>query len=100
MAQSKRRYTTVDGTKDYIVTASFADVSSEHWFEVQVDVIDEGSGARLRLPAELATYRVGEIEHRFRDIVRLDFGGDPEAAVDHILATLFRRIYTFIERGH
>ena len=48
----------------------------------------------------LATYRIGEVEHSFQQIVQLDWGGDQEAATDHFLSTIYRRTYAYIERGH
>ncbi len=35
-----------------------------------------------------------------RDWVARDWDGDREAAVDHHLGTIYRRVYDFIERGH
>jgi hypothetical protein len=102
MALTKRRYTSVDRTTDYIVSASWDDagLAKTHWFESQVVVVNEATKEKVKLPPFLATYRMGEVEHAFREYVRIDFAGDTEAAVDHILSTLYRRVYQYLERGH
>lgn len=102
MAQVKRRYTTRDGKNDWIVTVSYDErgLSTAHWFEAKVAAVNEQTGAQYPFAPEIATYRIGEIEHTFREFVALDFGGDREAAIDHLLSTIYRRVYSFIERGH
>jgi hypothetical protein len=102
MALVKRRYTTVDGKTDWIVTVSYEErgLSTAHWFESKVSAVNERTGEKYPFPPEIATYRVGEIEHSFRQYVALDFGGDREAAITHLLSTIYRRVYSFIERGH
>jgi hypothetical protein len=102
MTQVRRRYTTVAGGTDYLVTTRYDEskFESAHWFEAKVDAVNEATGEPVKFPKELATYRVGEVEHTFRQYVDLDFAGDYEAAVRHILDTLYRRVYSFIERGH
>jgi hypothetical protein len=102
MTQVRRRYTTVRDGKDFLVTISWEESAfqSAHWFEAQVAVQQEPDGTPLKLPRELATYRVGETERPYRELVRLDFGGDREAALGHLLGTICRRVYAFIERGH
>ena len=71
-----------------------------HWFEAQVSAVNEATGAPFLFPKELATYRVGETEHPFRDYIRMDWAGDTEAAIGHLLETIYRRVYAYIERGH
>ncbi len=102
MAQVKRRYTTVDGKNDWIVTVSYDErgLTTAHWFEARVAAIHERTGEKFPLAPEIATYRIGEIEHSFRQFVALDFGGDREAAIQHLLDTIYRRVYSYIERGH
>ncbi len=102
MARENRRYTTVDGSKDWIVSVEWdpSAVDSTHWFEARVLVTDEVSGQALALPKELAVYRIGEIEHPLREIVAIDWDGDREGALSHMRSTIYRRIYAFIERGH
>lgn len=102
MARLKRRYTTVSGTDDWIVSVSYDEgaLARAHWFEAQVSATNEATGASCKLPKELATYRVGETEHPFREYVRMDWAGDTEAAIAHLTNTIYRRVYAFIERGH
>lgn len=102
MARVRRRYTTVDGTNDWIVSVSYDEnaLKKAHWFEAQVSATNEATGEAFPFPKELATYRAGEVEHPFRDIVRIDFAGDTDAAVGHLLSTIYRRTYSYIERGH
>lgn len=102
MARFRRRYTTVKGNDDWIVSVSYDDqaLARVHWFEAQVSATHEATGKTFAFPKELATYRVGETEHPFRDYVRMDWGGDTEAATAHLLDTIYRRVYAFIERGH
>lgn len=102
MAETRRRYTTNDGKSDWIVTVGYDDrkLDSAHWFEAKVQVKNERNGDELALPPEIRTYRIGEVEHTFRQYVALDFGGDTEAAIRHFLDTIYRRIYSYIERGH
>ena len=102
MAQVRRRYTTVDGSLDWIVTVAWDESALEkrHWFEAKLSAVAEASGELLKLPPELATYRIGETEHPFRDYVRIDWDGDREAAIGHHIDTVYRRVYAFIERGH
>jgi len=102
MVRERRRYTTVDGNRDWVVTVEWDDtaVDHAHWFESRISVRDEKSGETMVLPRELSTYRIGEIEHSVRDIIRLDWDGDRDAALSHFRHTIFRRIYSFIERGH
>lgn len=102
MAQARRRYTSVDGSRDWIVTVAWDESALEksHWFEAHVAVVGEASGESLKLPPEMATYRIGEIEHSFREYVRIDWDGDQEAAIRHYLNTIYRRVYAFIEHGH
>ena len=102
MARVKRRYTTVEGDQDWIVAVSYDDhaLGRAHWFEAQVSAVNERTGSALALPKELATYRIGETEHPFRDYVRMDWGGDTEAALGHLVNTIYRRVYAYIERGH
>jgi hypothetical protein len=54
----------------------------------------------MKLPPFIETYRIGEPERPFREIVKTDFDGDQEAALSHQFDTIFRRIYQYIERGH
>lgn len=102
MTQVKRRYTTVDGKNDWIVSASYDEAGFDraHWFEVPISAENERTGEKMKFPPELRTYRIGEIEHTFKQYVDIDFGGDLSAAVQHHLDTIFRRVYSFIERGH
>ncbi len=102
MAVAKRRYTTVDGRNDWIVTATYDEpgLDRAHWFEVAITAENERTGEKAKFPPELKTYKIGEIEHSFREYVALDFGGDKAAAISHHLDTIFRRVYAFIERGH
>lgn len=102
MAEVKRRYTTADGKQDWIVTVGYDErtLDTAHWFETRVSARNERTGEEYRFPPEIKTYRVGEIEHSFREIVTLDWGGDREAAIGHLLNTIYRRVYSFIERGH
>ncbi len=102
MIQVRRRYTTVQDGKDYLVTLSYSEESLEtrHWFETQVSVQEEISGTPVKLPRELATYRVGETERPYRELIQIDFDGDREAALSHLLGTICRRVYAYIERGH
>ena len=102
MTQVKRRYTTVDKRNDWIVTSAYDEGSLDkaHWFEVKVSAENERTGEKYKLPPEISTYRIGEVEHDFRQYVALDFGGDREAAIGHLLDTLYRRVYAYLERGH
>ena len=102
MARVKRRYTSVSGNEDFIVSVSYDDhaLIRAHWFEAQVGALYESTGKPFALPKELSTYRIGETEHPFRDYVRMDWGGDTEAAIGHLLSTIYRRVYAYIERGH
>jgi hypothetical protein len=102
MARVKRRYTSVSGDEDWIVSVSYDDhsLARAHWFEAQVGAVNEATGTAFAFPKELATYRIGETEHPFRDYVQMDWGGDTEAAVGHLVNTIYRRVYAFIERGH
>ncbi len=102
MTVNKRRYTTVDGKQDWIVSATYDEggLDRAHWFEAQMAAENERTGEKLKFPPELRTYRIGEIEHSFRQYVDLDWGGDRAAAVQHHLDTIFRRVYSFVERGH
>jgi hypothetical protein len=102
MAEVKRRYTTADGKNDWIVTVAYDEsaINTSHWFEAKVAARNERTGEEYKLPPEIRTYRIGEVEHTFRQYIALDFGGDTEAALRHIMDTIYRRIYSFIERGH
>lgn len=101
MAEVKRRYTTTDGA-DWVVTVSWDErkFDKAHWFEAQVGAVEEGTGRRYPFPPEIRTFRIGEAEHPFRYWCDRDFGGDREACVDHLLGTICRRVYDYIERGH
>jgi hypothetical protein len=101
MAQAKRRYTTVDGKTDWIVTVAYDErkLDTDHWFEAKVSAKNERSGDEYPFPPEIKTYRIGEVEHSFREYVALDWGGDKETAIRHLLETIYRRIYSYIERG-
>ncbi|MBC8143752.1 MAG: hypothetical protein H7Y38_20165 [Armatimonadetes bacterium] len=98
----RRRYTTVDGKTDWIVSATYdeAKLDTRHWFEAKIAAVNEKSGKEYPFPPEIALYRIGEIEHAFRDYVRIDFAGDREAALSHFMNTIYRRVYAYIERGH
>ena len=102
MARVRRRYTTVNGNDDWIVSVAYDDqaLTRAHWFEAQITAVNEATGKNFSFPKELATYRIGETEHPFRDYIRMDFGGDTEAALAHLLDTIYRRVYAYIERGH
>ncbi|GAB4468638.1 MAG: hypothetical protein OHK0029_41130 [Armatimonadaceae bacterium] len=102
MTQVRRRYTTVDGSNDWIVTVAYDErrLDSAHWFETKVSAANERTGEAYPFPPEIATYRIGEVEHTFREYVRIDWNGDQEAAIAHLLNTIYRRVYSFIERGH
>lgn len=102
MGLERRRYTTVDRAADWIVGVAWDDSSIEttHWFEAQVAVRNEATGTVMDLPAEIARYRIGEIEHSLREIIAIDWNGDSEAALAHMRETIFRRVHSFIERGH
>jgi hypothetical protein len=101
MAQVKRRYTTIEGP-DWIVSATWDERALEkaHWFEVQIEAVEEKTGRKYPFPREIRTYRIGETEHPFRDYVNIDWDGDREAAINHLLGTIYRRVYDYIERGH
>lgn len=102
MTQVRRRYTTIRTGEDILVTVSWNEdaLSTAHWFEAKVAAMAEKTGAAVKLPRELATYRVGETERPYREYIRIDFGGDREAALQHLLGTITRRVYSFLERGH
>ena len=102
MAEIRRRYTTVDGKTDWIVTVAYDErrLDTAHWFEATVSAKNERTGETFPFPPEIRMYRVGEVENAFREYVRMDFGGDREAALRHIQETIYRRVYSFIERGH
>ena len=102
MTETKRRYTSVDGKEDYVVGVSYNEalLDTAQWFEAGVTAQNERTGDKIKLPPEMARYRIGEIEHTFKQFVALDFGGDREAALSHHLDTIFRRIYFYLERGH
>lgn len=102
LTQIKRRYTTVDKATDYIISVGWEarTLDKAKWFESHVTVVNEKNGQTLKLPGELSTYRIGEIEHTFREYVALDWGGDKEAAINHFADTIYRRIHQYIERGH
>lgn len=101
MAATKRRYTTVDGKDDWIVSVSYEDkaLNASHWFEASVSAKNEKTGAQFAFPRELATYRIGEVERPFRQLIALDWNGDTEAALRHHLDTIYRRVYSCIEYG-
>jgi hypothetical protein len=101
MAQAKRRYTTVDGA-DWIVTVTWDEnkLDKAHWFEAQVEAVEEKTGRKYPFPREIRTYRIGESEHPLRYWVDRDWDGDREAAISHLLGTICRRVYDYIERGH
>ena len=102
MTTVRRRYTTVDGKGDWIVAAAYDEtrLDTTQWFEAAITATNEKSNKKYPFPPEIATYRIGEIEHRFREFVALDYNGDQEAAINHLMDTIFRRVYAFIERGH
>lgn len=102
MAHVKRRYTTMDGQADWIVSVTWDEraLDKAHWFEAQVEAADEKTGKKYKFPPEIRTYRIGEIEHSFREYVAVDWDGDREAAINHFLGTIYRRVYSYIERGH
>ena len=102
MNVTRRRYTTVDSSTTYIVAVAQdpTALARKHWFEAKITVLDEKSGKHLPLPPFIETYRIGEPERPFRDVIRTDFDGDQEAALSHQFDTIFRRVYQFIERGH
>ncbi len=100
MAQAKKRYTSTDGV-DYIVTVSWDErkLDKAQWFEANVEATQEGTTFSYPFPPEIRTYRIGEIEHTFREYVNIDWEGDREAAINHFLATIYRRVYDYLERG-
>lgn len=100
MAQTRRRYIASDGT-NYIVTVSWDErrLDKAHWFEARVEATDPDSGFKYPFPREIATFRIGETEHPFRDYVKIDWNGDREAAINHFLGTIYRRVYDYLERG-
>lgn len=102
MAQTRRRYTTVSDKKDWIVTVSWDEraLDRAHWFEAKVEAVAEQGGEKFKFPREISTFRLGEIEHSFREYAVLDWEGDREAAINHFLDTIYRRVYSYIERGH
>jgi hypothetical protein len=77
MAQVRRRYTTVDGKVDWIVTLSYDEsaLNRAHWFEAKIAARNEATGASFAFPKEIAAMR-------------------------HVSDTIFRRVYSYIERGH
>ena len=102
MTQVRRRYTTVETGEDILVTVSWNEdsLATSHWFEAKVVAEREKGGEPIKLPRELATYRVGETERPYRDLIKIDFDGDREAAFQHLLGTITRRVYSYLERGH
>jgi hypothetical protein len=92
----------VDRSADWIVTVAWdpGTLDRAHWFEAHIDAVNERTGRAYAFPPEIATYRIGEAEHPFRRYVALDWGGDRDAAIDHLLETIFRRVYAYLERGH
>lgn len=101
MTEVKRRYTTLEGD-DYIVTAAYDErkLDKAHWFEAKIDAYNERTGDDFHFPREIATYRIGEAERPFRDWCARDWDGDREACINHLMGTIFRRVYDYIERGH
>ena len=102
MNVTRRRYTKVDASTTYIVAVAQdpTALARKHWFEAQITVTDERTGKALDLPAFIQTYRIGEPERPFRDVIKTDFDGDQEVALSHQFDTIFRRVYQYIERGH
>jgi hypothetical protein len=102
MVRERRRYTTVAGDRDWIVSIAWDDSALDkvHWFEANVSAVAEDDGSVFPFPPEIATFRIGEIEHPYREIVRIDWGGDRDAALRHTLDSLHRRVIAYIERGH
>ena len=102
MATVKKRYTTAATSTDWIVSVTYNEstLDTAHWFETKVDAVNEKTGEKYKFPPEIRTYRIGEIEHSFREYVQIDWAGDREAAINHLLSSLYRRVYSFIERGH
>jgi len=102
MVRERRRYTTASGNRDWIVNVDYDDSALDrvHWFEAKVTATAEDDGAVCAFPPEIATIRIGEIEHPFREIIRIDWAGDRDAALRHTLDSLYRRVYAYIERGH
>ena len=100
MAQTRRRYTSTDGV-DYLVSVDWDErkLDKAAWFETHVEAVEEASGYKYPFPPEIATYRIGETEHTFRDYVRIDWNGDREAGINHHLGTIYRRVYDYLERG-
>ena len=101
MAMTTRRYTTVDGTNDWIVSVSYDEkaLAASHWFKTSVSATNEKTGKRFSFPPEIATYRIGEVERTFRQLIDRDFSGDTEAALRHHLDSIYRRVYSCIEYG-
>lgn len=101
MTQIKRRYTTVDGV-DWLVTATWNEgaLDKAHWFEAQIEAVEEKTGRKHVFPPEIRTFRFGEAERPFRDWVARDWDGDREAAIAHLMDTTYRRVYSYIDRGH
>ncbi len=102
MTTLRRRYTTVDGKTDWVVSATYDETKLDtmHWFEARIKAVNEPDGKEYPFPPEIALYRIGEIEHTFRQYVAIDFAGDREAAISHFMNTIYRRVYSYIERGH
>ena len=102
MIETRRRYVNVERSATYIVSVSHdpSALARKHWLETSVVVTDETTLAPLSLPKHLSTYQIGDVERPFRELVLIDFDGDQEAALQHQMDTIFRRIYQYIERGH
>jgi alpha-L-fucosidase len=102
MTQARRRYTTNDKSTDWIVTVGWSEekLNTAHWFEASVEAVNEQTGEAYPFPGEISTYRIGEIEHTFKEYVKIDFDGDQEAALKHLQDSIYRRVYSYIERGH
>ena len=103
MAQVKRRYTTMDGV-DWIVTAEYDEpaLDKAHWFEAKVEATEEKTGRKYPFPREIRTYRIGEIEHSFRQYVDIDWDGDREVTWTLVEGNMLRMLdgaYTLVDRG-
>ncbi|MBC7804960.1 MAG: hypothetical protein H7145_02300, partial [Akkermansiaceae bacterium] len=62
MTKIRKRYTTVDGKNDWIVSATYDETKLDtmHWFETRIKAVNEKTGKEYPLPPEIALYRIGE----------------------------------------
>lgn len=96
----KTTYRCIDG-RAYDVVMAWDDAfkDTDKVFKITFTATDQATGRPLKLPREIATFAIGDMEENLGERVKYYFAGDRALLMTDYLTTAYRRACDWIERG-